>query len=449
MLALGLILGGGIMHTGWILRSAGKSDVSDSRKPAENASARPLPSRPSPGPLLQSKDRTEEKARLLAAKDPRAAWRQSLEITNFAERAAFLSGLMREWGRQDPAAALEMAGTLPAGQLKQEAFDAACAGWASQQPEAAAQWAAGHLSGPLAGEAFGMIAREWATNDPAAAAVWVSSLPGGVISAGATAAVIHAWAEQDPLAAAKWIDSFSDAGQKDAALATLASAWSAQSPAEAAKWVDSRLGTPGGGELAEALIGTWGVQDPYAASQWVMTLHEDVQGDAAAMLLSLWASSDPKVAADWAAQFPEGETRTQAIPSIAATWAGSEPENAVSWALALPDSPEQRAAVDDAVRTWTAVSPGTLGTWVEQQAANEATDRLRTIAAGTLVESHPRDALAMAAKITDPAKRNDSLTRLLIRWGRRDPAAAKIWAAQAALPPAVTGRLHTQQDGQP
>ena len=62
-----------------------------------------------------------------------------MALTNFPERTAALSSLMREWAKQDPAAALEMAATLPAASLKQEAFDAACAGWASEHPDTAAK----------------------------------------------------------------------------------------------------------------------------------------------------------------------------------------------------------------------------------------------------------------------------------------------------------------------
>ena len=172
-----------------------------------------------------------------------------------------------------------------------------------------------------------------------------------------------------------------------------------------------------------------------------MNLPTEVQGSSASTLVSLWAENDPKAAAEWAMKFPDGETRNDVIPAIASTWAATEPEKAVIWTLGLTDSPEQREAMDDAVGTWTSVAPAALQSWVEQQPPNEATDHLRTVAAATLVESHPEDALAMASKISDQDKRQSSLTRLLRSWGRVDPAAAKTWAEKEGLPAGVPKRL--------
>jgi hypothetical protein len=197
--------------------------------------------------------------------------------------------------------------------------------------------------------------------------------------------------------------------------------------------VDGRLGTPGADDLAEALIGSWGAQDPQAAADWVMKLDEETRSGAASTLLALWAETDPNAAAEWAARFPAGETRSQAIPAIATAWAELEPEKAVAWTLGLPDSPEQRQALDDSVRAWTALSPENLGTWVGQQPQNEATDHLRNIAAGALIESNPQQAMTMAAGISDPARREHSLSRLFNRWNRIDPAAAKSWTEKSGV----------------
>lgn len=444
LLGLGLLLGGGITHTAWLLRSPDKPE--EIATGPTTGSSRRSSTRSSSGKEFPGAGRIEEKARMLADKDLKKAWAQAMGVTNFKERSALIGGLMREWGRQDPAAALEMAGTLSAGQLRQNAFNEACAGWASSQPEAAAKWAMDHLSGPLAEEVYGSIAAEWAANNPAAAAAWVSGLPDAVLPETATV-LISIWAEQDPRAAAAWINSFSDEEKRSSAMAVLASEWGAQAPDDAARWVDSQLGDPNNaGDLAEALIGSWGAQDPHAAGQWITTLPGELQSSAAATLVSLWAGSDPKGAAEWVAKFPEGEARAEAIAEIASTWATHEPEKAVAWTLGLPDSPEQRDALDDAVRTWTDIAPGDLGKWVDQQPQNEATDHLRTVAATTLVEDRPEEALAMVAKISDPELRSGTTLRLLKRWAREDPSAARAWAEQAQLPAAITGQLKASEE---
>ncbi|MEY3897678.1 MAG: hypothetical protein RLZZ214_3199 [Verrucomicrobiota bacterium] len=441
MFALGLMLGAGIVQSGWLLRDPPQPELAQPDFPS-TATRNSRSSSPKSSSRTHSRgnDSLEEKARLLAAVAPSKAWRQSLDMTNFPDRLAYVTGLMREWGRKDPVTALKMAADLPAGILKQDATGAACAGWASLQPEAAASWATTHLSGPLAGEAFSFIAEEWVANSPTAAAEWVATLPQGALAEGATNAVIEAWAESDPQGATKWIDSLRDPERRIAALATLAADWCAQSPEEAAKWVATRLKNPEGGDLVEALISEWGAQDPRAASRWLMTLPGDVQSSATVPLISRWADSDPQAAAGWVRQLPEGDPRREGIPALASSWANSEPEKAIAWVLTLPDSPEQAEALDDAVRTWTSIAPAALSAWLEQQAPGEASDEIRTVAAGMLLESRPQDALAMAAGISNPVQRDASLGEFLSRWGKKDSAAARKWVAAAGLPPAVSQR---------
>lgn len=442
LLALGIILGGGAVQTAWMLRPAEKPALKSEAQAETEGPRRRSSSKSSRDNDFAGRDRVEEKARSISSKDPREAWRRSQEIRNFTERSAYISTLMEDWGKTDPLAALEMAATLPTGQLRTDAYTAACGAWASVHPEDAAKWAVSHLSGPLAGEAFGTIAGEWAANNPAAAAAWVSGLPGGAVSETATTSVITAWAGEDPRATAAWIESFSDDERKSSSLSTLASEWCDASPEDAARWVSGRLENPEAAELTEALISSWGSQDPQAASEWVMKLPAELQNSAASSLLSQWAGTDPKAAAEWVAKLPESDARGEAISTLASTWAAAEPANAVSWVLGLPDSSEQREALDDSVRAWTALDSADLGKWVDLQPANETTDHLRATAATTLMDSAPQEAMTMAGKISDPERRDESLTRLLKNWGREDPEAAKAWAAKngfanrVTLPPA-------------
>lgn len=440
LLALGSVVGAGSVLTVWLSGVSAPSGKEKTLQPqlGHYASARSK----SPAVVnLQSSSRMEDRGREMAGKDPQGGWRHSLEMKNFSERLAFMSGLLHELAKKDPMAAMEMAASLPAGRLKKEAYDAACAGWASVDPDGASKWATGNLSGPVATEAFGMIAREWAGADPAAAAVWVSTLPNGLLSEGPTSALVSIWAEKDPTAASKWIEAMATGDRKTGAMEVLAAAWCEQSVDEAVQWVNQQIDKPGGRDVAEALLGAWGNQDPAAASQWVMTLQGDVQAVSAGTLLSLWAASDPKVASEWASQFPPGLTRSQAIPSIASTWAGTEPQNAISWTQSLPDSPEKQEAYDDAVRTWSVVSPADLTAWVNRQSTGEDADHLRSIASGAMVEANPLDAIAMTDQIGDATRRQSMLIHVLNRWGQIDAGAAQSWMAGANLPPAVTGHV--------
>jgi hypothetical protein len=172
-----------------------------------------------------------------------------------------------------------------------------------------------------------------------------------------------------------------------------------------------------------------------------MTLNETHQTDAAATLISLWAAHQPEVAAEWISRFPEGETRSGAIPALAETWAGAEPAKATAWSLALPESAEKREAVDAAVRTWAAIAPDDLEAWMGTQQPGGDSDRIRKIAAEVVAEDAPARGLEMAAKIVDASLREEAVFNSWQSWFEEDAAAAKSWAAGAKLEPAIAERL--------
>ena len=167
MLVAGLLLGGGMVQTAWMLSGHSK-EAPVTQTPVAGVVTRSEKRGTSAGPL--SRGLVKAVPRDFSKMDPRMAWEQASGISNFTERLDFLSALMREWGRQDPQAAIEKARGLPVGMLQKEALGAACAGWASRHPEQAADWAKTNLNGPLAGEVFAVIAGEWATSAPESAA---------------------------------------------------------------------------------------------------------------------------------------------------------------------------------------------------------------------------------------------------------------------------------------
>ncbi len=161
MLVVGVFLGGGVVGMVWLIQPSEKFQAAEPTRPT-TASRRSSSSRAGRDGDSRGRQRGETGARPVSTKDPREGWRDALQIQNFAERAAAISALMAEWGMIDPLAALEMAGTLPVGQLRTAAFTAAYGAWASEHLADAGQWATGHLTGPLAGEVFGVIAEAWA-----------------------------------------------------------------------------------------------------------------------------------------------------------------------------------------------------------------------------------------------------------------------------------------------
>ena len=266
-------------------------------------------------------------------------------------------------------------------------------------------------------------------------------MPNGTLSEAATTAVIHAWTQRDPLAAVGWIESFSDSAKRSRSLATLAAEWCADSPEDAASWVLQKQDQAEGAEIVESFIGTWGDQDPAAAAQWVMGLNETHQTEAAATLISLWAAHQPDVAAEWISRFPEGETRSSAIPSLARAWAGTEPAKAIEWCLSLADSSEKREALDDSARTWAALAPDELNQWLATQGPGTTPDRIRKVGADVIAEENPESAVKLAMQITNPAMQESAVLDSWKAWSKKDPQAANDWIGRAGLSPQLAARL--------
>ena len=85
MLGLGLAVGGGVVHTAWVMRNTGRTtapEISAKQSPDHPHGGR---SRSGPARTARGSASTEEKARLLAIRDPMEAWRQSQTITDLAD----------------------------------------------------------------------------------------------------------------------------------------------------------------------------------------------------------------------------------------------------------------------------------------------------------------------------------------------------------------------------
>ena len=76
MLALGVFLGGGLVGTAWILRPDERQIVNETGPEAAPV-RRPSSSRAGHEGDFRGRERVEEKARSISAKDPREAWRRA------------------------------------------------------------------------------------------------------------------------------------------------------------------------------------------------------------------------------------------------------------------------------------------------------------------------------------------------------------------------------------
>lgn len=377
----------------------------------------------------------------MGSTDPTAGWEHGLGLRSASDRVAYMEALVRSWAIKNPEEALSKAGELGLGHLKTECLASACGGWASKDPLAAAKWVESNLTGPSKTESSAAIAASWAESSPEEATAWAGNLPAGTAAEAALSKALEAWVDSDPTSAAQWAASQPEGEKRSTALLELAVEWSDEDPAAASQWIASQAGTEDGGEMVDTLLNRWSQDDPAAAANWVRSLPEDKQANANAMVLAVWAADDPASASAWATAFPSGETRTEAIPALAEAWAGIDPKAAVSWSLALPDSPEKSEAVDQSVRTWSLSHRDELTAWINSQPVGSGSDHLRSTASIVIAEHHPLEGATMAAAISDPAQRQDSIVDVVRQWRKTDPKAANAWISQQTIDLATRHRL--------
>ena len=268
------------------------------------------------------------------------------EIDNARELAA-------AWARRDPRAASRWAMSLTQADEETDADDiiaAVAGGWALKERNAALAWAGALPLDTAKAEAFKAIARvmtEGMTLEqagpvlaglpPDVADHVVLSLVGDETPPGssdlfADALFRHAAEEDFQQEASRSADRVarSLAREKDGAAAAV---WVARLPDGSAK-----------ASAVEALANEWAGKDVVAASEWVAGLPQgDLRSRAAVGLIERIAGDDPERALVWAASIGTEEVRNEQTGKVLRAWLPVDPYAAMSAVEALPG--EVRAAI--------------------------------------------------------------------------------------------------------
>ena len=111
----------------------------------------------------------------LAGTAPEQAWASAKQVTNAAERFAYLHAVAGAWAAQDPERAFAEVAELPAQWQRKELLRLATLGIASRDPRLAIRLAEGQ--GSLeSGQLTELIATQWSRDNPSEAGRWVESL---------------------------------------------------------------------------------------------------------------------------------------------------------------------------------------------------------------------------------------------------------------------------------
>lgn len=281
-----------------------------------------------------------------AAADPRHAAEFALAHPAGYATKMVVETIGKEWGKSDPAGALEFA----AG--KRDQFGSLLANttlqnWAGWDANAAAQWLASadattrHRLSPA-------LVEGWASFDSAGALAWCQSNLIGSSLAQAVGALVKGAAQTDVVGAAGLVTDMQPSPARAEAAAAVAQKWfpevfgsSKPMPPEAIEWMTG-LDTESRRRALDYVYWRWAQSDPKTLGDFL------AKADGASV--SSWifstfaralARENPAEALAWAGRLPT-ERGLAAGSEAFSEWSRSRPESAMKWLNDLPSSDPRR-----------------------------------------------------------------------------------------------------------
>jgi hypothetical protein len=290
-----------------------------------------------------------------AAADPRHAAEFTLgNPAGYFSRVA-IQTVGQEWGKIDPAGALEFsASKLDA--LGQELAGVALKTWAERNLDEAADWLANadpttrnRLSAPFV--------EVWARIDPASALSWSESNLSGTPLAQAAGGALKGAAERDVTAAARLVSAMSPSSARTAGAIAVAEKWLPENQAEdkpvareIVAWI-AKLDDESVRRVLEKVHWGWSKYDPKGLAEFLAASKvEHVPPHVYTGLAQTLARGNPMEAIEWSNQLPPGPNLSAGGEAFA-EWRRAQPDVAMSWLHELPTAdPRRQSFFQNAVR---------------------------------------------------------------------------------------------------
>jgi len=152
-----------------------------------------------------------------AGADPESALVAALQLPDTDERNDALEGVCLGIAGTDPAAAVNLAGTLSLD--KRGVMAELIQQWATVDLASACAWLRENLAGEQREELFARLAFVWSQTEPSNAAELVlDQISPGPAQTEAVMMVLHQWAIRNLVAAARWVEQFPEGQIRDRAI---------------------------------------------------------------------------------------------------------------------------------------------------------------------------------------------------------------------------------------
>lgn len=277
---------------------------------------------------------------------------------------------------------------------------------------------------------------ELAAADPPRAMALALAEPNLRVRARLRNAVLRGWASHDPDAAAKCALGLREADRSDAISAVLSGAIG-RSPPDAVRLgtqlcaQDSARAADYGGALISALaeVGEFQLATRFVAASAATPLRAEQMNTA----FQLWAEHRPAEAAAAVNDIADPELQREAFHGMAVGWAAADPMALANYAVNLPAGDPRAQALANALPRWVEQDPVAAAQWLAQHDSSPDFDMGVVAVANqpALLADRPEMAMSLAASISDPPLRTNTLRTLVLKWAERDPAAARRFVASS------------------
>ncbi len=167
--------------------------------------------------------------------------------------------------------------------------------------------------------------------------------------------------------------------------------------------------------------------------------------DAAFHFLCAANLDDPQSWITRVSGLPEA-SRAKGMESIGRAWAQQTPEEAAAWAGSLPPGAARSGAEAAVASTWAAKDALGAAEWVASMPAGPERDRSAGSLVVAIAERFPREAWTWALSIDDAAERLRAASEAAKMMAARDPATAREWIETGPFTPEAKAELQSAID---
>jgi RNA polymerase sigma factor (sigma-70 family) len=414
-----------------------------------------------------------------------ASARAAAEALTGPNRDQALAGVAKAWARSDLKAAIAWAKTLPDGTDRDEVIRAALMGQSATDPAAALELAglvpAGGKPDSTGWTTGARVLEEAAKADFDATVAWLTCHPGRLGDSDMRG-LESALTERLNEGAAGFLTKHTAAGTLSTLLPGIESALVNSASGQRAavwEWLKTQPDNETTNALKKKVLQSAAYQDPELALRLAIEVPRNPEGDFQLEMLannffnggeflyrfdhlishapdrlkkplaeSAFNILNPDTMGDphlWIDRLPllSEASRTRGIRSIATAWAEQTPEGAIDWVASLPAGEARSEAVAGITFTWAAKDSESASAWVASMPAGAERDRSAHSLVVAIAEKFPREAWEWAVSITDAERRVTAATQAAKMMARQDLSTAQQWIESGPFTPEMRATLQS------